>query len=225
MSIDENKFSLLIKQLLKFKIGTTKIPIKDVSWEELIWATLVIMFGEEKVDWDSQSHAKSIDITVEIDGKSIKISAKSGEIKSDAINISSYRLTTFETLEGMLNFIKSQHDKFEYYLICARQKVNNGIKYTVFKVPASRLAPDWLINPKNWLKDDSGFKLRNGFDFKAKIVKKMSNQLWYNIPVRYFKPNEQILDISIPNNELGKGLIEFLENYAKENNIKKDSES
>jgi len=217
MSLDEKKFSILLKKLVEFKTGTTKIPIKDVSWEELIWATLVFMFGEEKVNWNPQSHAKSVDVTVKIDGKSTKISAKAGEIKSNAINISSYRLTTFETLEGMLDFIKSQHDEFDYYLICARQKVSEGIKYTVFKVPASRLAPPWLTDPGNWLKTNSSYEIKDGFEFNAKIVFKMSNQLWYTIPKSYFSSSEIILsDFFIPFDELGKGMIKFLkDNFDK----------
>ncbi len=212
MNLDNKKFSYLLQRLIEFKSGTTKVPIRAESWEELIWATLVFMCGEKRVNWDPQSHEKSVDIKVKLNGDILKISAKAGEIKKGIIAISSYRLTTFNRLGEMLRFIKEQHNNFDFYLICAREIERSAITYRVIKTPSDRLAPKWLIDEDNWVKTKYGYTLKDDLGFKANIVFKMSNQLWYSIPIDYFSPVEHIVNITIPLKKLGKGLIEFLRN-------------
>lgn len=213
MNFDEKKFSEIIKKLIEFKSGTTTIPIKNASWEELIWATLVFMYGHSNVYWNSQSHEKSVDIKVNVNDSLIKISAKGGIIKNDLLSISSYRLTTFNKLEDKLNFIRDQHQKFNFYLICAREidEANKAVNYLVIKVPSVELAPSGMLNIKNWEETKTGYELKNGLGFKAKIVFKMSNQLWYLIPLDYFSDDEKLLKVSIPVKGLGGGLIDFLD--------------
>ena len=215
MNLDNKKFSNLLQRLIEFKSGITKVPIRAESWEELIWATLVFMFGEEKVNWDPQSHEKSVDIKVKLNSNILKISAKAGEIKKGMIAISSYRLTTFNKLREMLQFIKEQHNSFDFYLICVREIKRNTITYHVIKTPSDKLAPRWLVTEDNWISTKHGHTLKDGLGFKANIVFKMSNQLWYSIPIDYFSPAEHIVNITIPLKELGKGLIEFLRNNIK----------
>lgn len=212
MNFNDKKFSYIIKKLIKFKAGVTKVPIKDTSWEELIWATLVFMYKDKNVDWDSQSHEKSVDIKVKINRVNLKISAKGGIIKNNLLTISSYRLTTFSKLEDKLDFIRDQHKSFDFYLICAREidKINKVMNYFVIKAPSTKFAPSGMLNPKNWKKTKSGYELDKGVGFDAKIVFKMSNQLWYSIPLSYFSSNEKLISVSIPIKDLGKGLIDFL---------------
>ena len=212
MSFDNKKFSNIIKKLIKFKSGTTRIPIKDASWEELIWATLVFMYGDKNINWDSQSHEKSVDIKAKINNVVSKISAKGGIIKENLLTISSYRLTTFNKLKDKLNFIEKQHNNFDFYLICARKinKTNKTINYLVIKTPAMKLAPPVMLSTKNWKRTKSGYELKKGIGFNAKIIFKMSDQLWYSISLDYFSNKEKLINISIPIKELGKGLIDFL---------------
>jgi len=217
MSFDNKKFSKVIKQLIKFKAGTTKIPIKDVSWEELIWAALVFIHGDKNVDWDSQSHEKSVDIKAKIDNKVVKISAKGGQIKNGILTVSSYRLTTFNTLEKKLDFIKNQHSNFDFYLICTRE-IDEGkgtINYLVIKAASKKLALPAMLNINNWEKTKNGYEFKEDIGFGAKIVFKMSNQLWYSIPLDYFSTGEKLASISIPIKELGKGLVDFLNKETK----------
>jgi len=212
MSFDDKKFSNIIKKLIEFKSDITRIPIKDASWEELIWATLVFMYGDNNVEWDSQSHEKSVDIKARINNTVSKISAKGGVIKEGLLTVSSYRLTTFNTLKDKLDFIKNQHKNFDFYLICTREinETNKTLNYLVIKTPATKLAPSVMLNTKNWKKTKSGYELKEGLGFDAKIVFKMSNQLWYSIPFGYFSNKEKLISVSIPIKELGEGLIEFL---------------
>lgn len=214
MSFDDKKFSNVIEKLIEFKSGVTKIPISASSWEELIWAALIFMYGDGNVDWDSQSHEKSVDIEAKVNGDVLKISAKGGIIKDNLLTISSYRLTTFYTLKDKLSFIKNQHNNFDFYLICAREidKTNEATNYLVIKTPATKLAPVQMFNIKNWKKTKSGYELKGGSDFDAKIVSKMSNQLWYSIPINYFSNSEKLISVSIPNKDLGLKLIDFLKN-------------
>lgn len=212
MSFNKKKFSSLIEKLIKFKAGTTRIPIKDASWEELIWAALVFMHGDNNIIWDSQSHEKSVDIRARINNSLLKISAKGGVIKNNLLTVSSYRLTTFDKLQDKLDFIRCQHKDFDLYLICAREldKVKGIVNYFVIKVPAIKLAPPAMLDVKNWKKIKTGYELKEGFGFGAKIVFKMSNQLWYSIPLDYFSDSEKLVGVAIPIKELGKGLINFL---------------
>ena len=214
MNFDTKKFSKLIGKLIEFKSGVTKLPIKATSWEELIWAALVFMYGDGNVDWDSQSHEKSVDIKVKVNGRVSKISAKGGAIKEGLLTVSSYRLTTFNKLKDKLNFIKNQHKNFNFYLICAREinQANKTTNYIVIKTPATKLAPVAMLDEKNWKKTKGGYEFKLGTGFDAKIVSKMSSQLWYTIPVSYFSKREKIVSTSIPDKELGIKLIDFLKN-------------
>lgn len=208
---NSKKFSRIIEKLIEFRAGTTRLPIKDVGWEELIWAALVFMYGGKNVEWDSQSHTKSVDLKVEIDGKLLQISAKGGIIKNGALSVSSYRLTTFNNLSEKLKFIGNQHAHFDFYLICAREEESaTTIRYSVIKVPASKFAPLWMLQMRNWKKTNGGYELKEGLGFAAKIVSKMSNQLWYSIPLEYFAHSEILATISLPKESLGVGLLEFL---------------
>ncbi|MBN1383384.1 MAG: hypothetical protein JW983_00690 [Elusimicrobia bacterium] len=210
MRLDEARFVEIVSELIKFKSSTTRIPIKATSWEELICATLIFMYGADKINWDPQSHEKSIDITFKTNGDIFKVSAKAGEIKKGILTISSYRLTTFNTLNEKLNFIKKQHNSFDFYLICARAVEGNFITYNVIKAQAKRLADAWFTDNKNWSKSSGGYILKSGLGFNANICHKMSDQLWYSIPMSYFNTDEVIAHIPVNKNDLGKGLVEFL---------------
>ncbi|GIW68164.1 MAG: hypothetical protein KatS3mg099_112 [Candidatus Parcubacteria bacterium] len=218
MQIHHQRVAEVLQELIAFKSGTTRVPIKSDSWEEIIWATFAFLEGEHKVHWDPQSHEQSVDIVVELEKRVIKISAKSGVIKRGAfLTISSYRLTTFSSLRDKLAFIRHQHMSFDYYLICAREDKREVVRYSLFQVAAERLAPSWLLQPAHWKKASSGYVLKDGFGFKAKIVFKMSNQLWYTIPLTYFSQDESVGDVEIPREAMGRGLLQYLhEKYPQQ---------
>jgi len=217
MAIDWNQFLSLLKKLFLYKSSTTKVPIKNTSWEEIIWAALAFLYDEKNIEWDPQSHDKSADIIARLDDEDIRISAKAGKIKNERINISSYRLTTFTSLNSMLYFISRQHSLFNYYLICAREEMTDGMKYSVYRVSSARLAPRWFLSHRNWERTQKFYRLKKGLNFEAKIVFKMSNQLWYTIPKNYFISAEIVLsDLFIPYNEMGRGMIRFLKDNIRE---------
>lgn len=213
MKLNQNRFSKILQELIRFKAGTTRVPIRAENWEELIWAALAFMFGDENINWDPQSHEKSVDITVKMNRNTIKISAKAGEIKNNIIPISSYRLTTFNSLNEKLSFIRAQASNFDFYIICAREVKKDNIIYYVIKASSHKLAPKWLTNKKNWIKTNGGYILKDDFEFMAKIIFKMSDQLWLYIPIKYFSKKEIISIIKIPIDSLGKGLLEYLKEH------------
>lgn len=214
MSFNSQKFSKVIGKLVEFKSGTTRVHVNSTSWEELIWAALVFLYGEEKVDWDHKSHEKSVDIKAKINGKVFKISAKAGAIKGGILTISSYRLTTFNNLADKLKFIKNQHNNLDFYLTCSKTIQKEKIIYTIIKMKPNKLAPDWMMKEENWTKTKNGYQLNPGFDFNAKIVTKMSNQLWYTIPTSYIA-GDILTKIEILEKNLGKELIKFLNKLPK----------
>lgn len=220
MNFNGSKFSKIIRELIKFKSGTTHIPISAASWEELIWATLVFMYGVKNVDWDSQSHEKSVDIKAKIGAKLFRISAKGGNIKNGLVTTSSYRLTTFADLKDKLQFIKNQHKKFNFYLICVREIKKDSVVYTVIKTNPDKMAPGWMTAEENWEKTKNGYELNKNFGFNAKIVSKMSNQLWYEIPFGYFSNREILTVLEIPKEYLGTELIKFLKRLLESGKLK-----
>ena len=60
------------------------------------------------------------------------------------------------------------------------------------------------------------YELREGHPLDARIVSKMSNQLWYSIPLEYFTDEERILTIEVPIDSLGRGLLSFLEDHMRD---------
>ena len=114
----------------------------------------------------------------------------------------------------MLDFIREQHTKqIDVYLVCARQEVDKGVRYVVFKIKPNNLAPEPLLMGSNWTKTKDGFVLRDDIvkkvGFSCRIVSKMSNQLWYDIPVHALFL-QQVVDIVIPEADLGQGLLHCL---------------
>jgi hypothetical protein len=205
-----DKFSVLVARLIEYRAGVSKVPIMAQSWEEIIWATLAYLFGEDEVAWDPQSHEQSIDIRVGIGARILNISAKAGQIRNGVLTVSSYRLTSFISLAQMLDFVRDQHSNFDLYLICARELRKTDVSYMVFQVPSQRLCPVEFTAVHNWEKTNAGYNLRIDVGFNAKIVFKMSNQLWYSIPLNYFKPEEVAARVSLPLEAVGRGLIDYL---------------
>lgn len=158
-----------------------------------------------------------MDIKAIINKKEVKISAKGGIIKNNILSVSSYRLTSFNNLRDKLNFVKQQHINFDFYLICAREvRKDQTINYLVIKTSPTKLAPPAMLDERSWKRTKNGYELKGGtVKFNAKIVSKMSDQLWYSIPLSYFSDNEKIVNVSISKKELGKGLVDFLAKNSK----------
>ncbi|MBP7139683.1 MAG: hypothetical protein KBA47_01980 [Caldisericia bacterium] len=212
-NIDWNRFEDLATKLIEFKAKISRIPIRAENWEEVIYAVLLYM--EYEVTWEPTSHTKGVDLEVKINEQVIKISAKGGKITDNQeLILSSYRLTRFKTLTKILEFLNKNATELDLYLICAREEKLDNINYHIFKILPNALIPDEVLNYKNWIENDQEWKLNVDIGFKANIIKKMSNQLWYSIPLD-FQFLEQLTIVTISKKDIGSTLIDILKALDK----------
>jgi hypothetical protein len=165
---------------------------------------------EYEVSWEPTSHAKGVDLEIKINGEILKISAKGGKVTNNQeLTLSSYRLTRFGTLPKMLEFLNKNAIELDVYLICAREEEQDSVKYHIFRILPNALVPEKALNPNNWEENDQGWKLKADVGFEASIVKKMSNQLWYSIPLN-FSHLERLTIVKISKKDIGSTLVEIL---------------
>lgn len=193
---DWKVFSRLIRNSFHFFSKHSRVPINADRWEELIFTTLRDMKetyqgGEPK--WVRGSHAPGADVWTD----KFAISAKSGALKNGFLVLSSCRLTRFKSLEEMIAFLDGPAGKnFNFYLCCARVETNHELTYRVYKVPVEV----FVASSMDWRKTKSGWEGRDTNGVRASIVKKMSNQLWLNIPIGLC---EEITEFKISLSDLG----------------------
>lgn len=211
--VDWRRFSELTKKLIDFNVRLSKVPVSGSIWEEVLAA----VFGYMKypVAWGASSHAKGVDIVVKVAGKDINISAKGGKISRDTLSLSSYRLTRFGFLGDMLKFLGENSKDIGVYFICARKETKAAVQYHVFKMDSAALVPEAMMNPINWEESAQKWELRSNVGFQASITKKMSNQLWYQIPLT-LPLLETLFSLEIPNAEVGSGMMETLRSLDDE---------
>jgi hypothetical protein len=216
-SFDWDTFSSNAEKLLKFASWSTISPVNADRWEEIVFHILKNMGqtykgGDPK--WESGSHAPGADLWTDL----LAISAKAGSIKNSTLSLSSYRLTRFKDLEEMKTFIDGNGKNFDIYLCCARIDNTNGSRiYKIFVVPADIFIAKklkWKEQTSNKNGDITGWYGLSNNGVVVKIQKKMSNQLWIEIPTRLCS---QIGEITIAKEFLGAGLSEEVKGKNKIN--------
>lgn len=211
--VNWNRFKELATKLIEFKAKISRSPIRAESWEEVIYAVLLYM--EYEVTWEPTSHAKGVDLEIKINGEILRISAKGGKITDNQeLILSSYRLTRFGTLPKMLEFLNKNATELDVYLVCAREEERESVKYHIFRILPNVLVPEKALNPNNWEESEQGWKLKADVGFEASIVKKMSNQLWYSIPLN-FSHLERLTVVKISKKDIGYTLVKILEALDK----------
>ncbi len=189
-------FVRLVKQVIDFKTKTSFTYVNADAWEEVLYFSLRKM--GENPEWTLGSHAKGADIKT----KKFAISAKSGKISNGNLEISSYRLTRYENVEQMADFIDDGKN-YDFYLCCARTKIaEGGRRYVIYRVPAD------VFSAKNAKWEDmklangkvSGHRCNAKNGVCAKIVTKMSSQLWLSIPLSLC---EKILEVEYSKEQIG----------------------
>lgn len=126
--------------------------------------------------WESGSHRPGKD--QEVNGESV--SSKSSKLVRNKFGISSYRLTTCETVEDFINEIKKRDESFSKYLVCLTEEFKN--KHVVRWGFVDKLKTDISGLEWKYKYGKSGRKSAlvtlNG---KYQIKFSMSNQLWINL--------------------------------------------
>jgi hypothetical protein len=179
IKFDWKLFSKRIRNSFHFFSKYSRAPINADRWEELIFTTLRDM-GEQyqggKPKWIPGSHVPGADIWTD----AFAISAKSGSLKKGFLVLSSCRLTRFKSLEEMVAFLDGPAGKnFDFYLCCARTETKNELTYEIYKVPVKIFAASSV----DWKETVGGWQGSSPNGVGAVIVKKMSNQLWLNVPI------------------------------------------
>jgi len=214
--VNWEKFKDLASKLIKFKTEISRVPVRAESWEEVIYAVLLYM--EHEAVWEPTSHAKGSDIEVNLNGDTLRISAKGGKVTAEdqKLIMSSYRLTRFRDLEEMLDFLDKNAKEIDLYLICAREERRKDIKYHVFKIDSHALVPDEMLKSSNWEEDGQAWNFPENIikGIGARIVKKMSNQLWYTISLTY-TPLNPLVEVCISKKDIGTALIDILKSLDK----------
>lgn len=207
-NFDWNDFAAKAEKLIKYVSGSTQSPINADRWEEIIFHTLKVMgqgYQNGPPKWVSGSHAPGADIWVD----QFAISAKAGQITGDYLVISSYRLTRFENLAAMQEFMDGPGKNFDFYLCCARLDSRSQRTYKVYVVPADV----FIATNLSWAEavdsrgQSSGWSGSDSSGVIVDIRKKMSNQLWLKVPLEYC---ELATEVNIPTDELGLSLEKVL---------------
>tara|TARA_Y100000310_G_scaffold335884_1_gene419021 strand:- start:1246 stop:1929 length:684 start_codon:yes stop_codon:yes gene_type:complete len=213
LNFDWDTFSAKLKKLIEYSSKISVVAINADRWEELLYAVLCNMnetFEGGKPRWILGSHKPGTDIWID----KFAISAKSGNLQNNNLIISSYRLTRFNDIEEMKDFIDSPEGKnYDIYLCCARTDNRNGSRtYTVFLVDADV----FHANELNWedmhLRNGgshSGWRGTNNEGVKVEIRRKMSNQLWLSLPLNLCN---KLVEITISKENLGSEAGNILEN-------------
>ena len=197
------------KNLDKLITGISKntiTPINGERWEEVIYTILTHMKLEP--GWNPGSHKPGADLWF----SGFSISAKSGNFQGGHLNISSYRLTRFSTLEKMKVFIDSVGGKnYDIHLCCARTDHSDGSRnYKVYVVDAGLFkAKDlaWSEMKGKRTTRTTGWRGVHENGIVVEIRKKMSNQLWLSYPLELCN---LISDVSISKEDLGSEANYFL---------------
>jgi hypothetical protein len=157
--------------------------VSSVLWEEILYKSFIT--NNLKSEWNMGGHGVGTDVKCE----GVSISCKSGLIKGKKIkklNISSYRTTTFKTLEEKLNYLDKKHEDVIFSLVYDNQKY----KIFVFQQPK--------ISNLSWTETNGQWKCvdKNNTWNEFKISKKMSDQFWMNLSIdNWNKWGIQIYDL------------------------------
>lgn len=180
----EKIFTEQIKQSFEDKIKKHHelypIPlyIRAEYWEYIVSSVFKVP------NWIANNHNPNEDMNTEHNGME-KPSLKSGVIKQDIINFSSHRMSQYNTLDEMIEFLDNR--TYDSFLFLARdEKIEN--KYLICYMP-SKL---WKYSEFNW-KPIIGIQKRtkgkqmgwNGVsqdgNVSVNIRFSMSNQLWLDV--------------------------------------------
>lgn len=173
-------------------------PVKDITAENI----LVKFFegNNYKVLWEQGSHRQGSDVFI-IDDKSYGYSVKSAKQPKNGqwLKISSYRTGKYDKLEDKKTVIRKIEEETQGYVIFARteqkEKENNIVNYYVYLIDPKVLEIDSFNIESS---KDGNYEGTNQYNVKIFIKKKMSDQVWYSIPMSLIEEGvliEKILEV------------------------------
>ncbi len=212
MDINLNKFGYeLGKEIILYSF-INQIPITSLAWEERVYNALIYSDVDNKdIIWIPGSHKSGKDIDVY---NKYAFSCKSMVAYRGIASLSSFRTTSFNTLEDKINFIDNKGKNFTHYLIIARTYTKNYLKYIAYMIDANYI----LASKYEW-EETFGKKKKNLGKFtgwqttqytdgiKLKIIRSMSDQFWIYMDTNNFYENENVKilsEVSIEKKYIGK---------------------
>lgn len=164
--------------------------IKAEYWESIASSSL------GSIGWVPNNHNPNEDLNTKHDGLK-KPSLKSGVIKGDILNFSSHRMSKYNTLDEMIEFLDNR--TYDSFLFLSRdEKINN--KYLICYM-SSKL---WKYSEFNW-KPKVGVRkgtkgnqtgwigVSQDGSVSVQINFKMSNQLWVDVNLNLITIIKEIL--------------------------------
>lgn len=188
LNYDFNK--CLRKYLKRFHKVIPLLPLRGEYTEQV----LVNIFEELRkkkdigleYDWQPGSHRKGTDIVL----CGTTVSVKSGKIKNrpalgcDVLKYSSYRTTSYKTLDEKVEFLTKMKAIVNLYLFISSVPVKDGFEYRVFSWNGKQLGYDnlALCGDKNYRSEDKGVDIM--------ITSATSDQEWVQVPVAYLTQHD-----------------------------------
>lgn len=158
-----------------------KILISNLTWEERVYNALLYSgVSPEDIEWTPGSHKSGKDIGV----YNLSFSCKSMVTERGVASLSSFRTTTFETLEDKIDFIDNSGKNFSHYLIAARTHGEDSLIYRAYMIDANYIRAskyEWeetYGKTKRNLGKFTGWQTNYVDGIKLKIAHNMSDQLW-----------------------------------------------
>ena len=181
MDLNLERFGNELKKEIVLYSFLNKILISNLTWEERVYNSL-IYYGVDPKDifWNPGSHKSGKDIEV----YNYSFSCKSMVAERGIAILSSFRTTTHNTIEDKIDFIDNHGKNFSHYLIAARTKEENSLKYIAYMIDADYVKAsnyDWEETYGKQRKNSGKFTgwQTNYLDgIKLKIAHSMSDQLW-----------------------------------------------
>lgn len=154
--------------------------ITDLTLETLIYKAL--QRCKLSPVWDSGGHGPGMDISFLND--EYRLSVKSAKETANRLTISSFRTTTYDTLQEKLDYFDGSGKNFNYYFVlsriekkaCKSRPIGNR-KYIARMIPADLV----VAGNKQWYETNSGWACEKTDGVTMRIQKKMSDQFWFDI--------------------------------------------
>ena len=178
--VDDSLFDCIEINIINYHQMFPLLPLKDLYWENILNNSLIeIGF---KTEWEPGSHKVGADVEIIGGVKNGRISCKGGSLTDKStrpsISISSFRTTKFKTLDEKLSYFDEGHEDVVFSLASVKplKKDNFTLKYilSIF-FPLKFSSMNWHKNGDDWSGEDG--------IYKAWIAYKMSEQLWYKVPL------------------------------------------
>ena len=169
------------------------MPLKGEYAENILVRCLL---GHYDPKWDQGSHRPGSDVFIIRNGR-FGISVKSAKQpqKGDGLSISSYRTESWVTLQEKKDGIRKIEEGIQSYVVFARTESKQGaaklVDYNIYAVEPNLLAIDSFVitGPS----DKGDYKGINEMGVKIAIVKSMSSQVWYTVPMSLVKDGGDIV--------------------------------